>query len=85
MAGPTRLISPAARLRHNSIVRGFLGGDRRWMAIGLLVWGPFLLRKAFGRNVEILSTEVLRPGQAVRIEAIRPPSKAERKAARRAR
>jgi len=84
VAGPTRLISPAARLRHNSIVKGFLGGDRRWMAVAILTWGPFLLRKAFGRSVEIVSTEVLKPGQAVRIEAIRPPSKAERKAARHA-
>jgi hypothetical protein len=85
VAGSTRLISPAARLRHNSITRGFLGGDRRWMAVGVLMWGPVLLRKLFGRNVEILSTEVLRPGQAVRIEAIPPPTRSERKAARRAR
>jgi len=55
------------------------------MAIGALVWGPVLMRKAFGRTVEIVSTEVIKPGQAVRIEAIRTPTKAERRAARRAR
>jgi len=55
------------------------------MAVGLLVWGPYLVRRAFGRSVEIVSTEVLKPGQAVRIEAIRPPTKADRRAARRAR
>ena len=85
MAGSTRLISPAARLRHNAITKGLLGGNRGWMAIGVVVWGPPLLRKAFGRNVEIVSTETLKPGQAVRIEAIRPLTKGERRAARRAR
>ena len=79
------MISPAARLRYNSIMKGFLGGNRGWMVVGVLLWVPLLFRKAFGRSVEIVSTEVLKPGQAVRIEAIRPPSKAERKAARRSR
>jgi len=55
------------------------------MAVAILTWGPFLLRKAFGKSVEVVSIEKLKPGQAVRIEAIGPPSKAERKAARRAR
>jgi hypothetical protein len=43
------------------------------------------MRKVFGRTVQIVSTDVIKPGQALRIEAIRPPTKAERRAARRAR
>jgi len=85
VAGRTRIISPAARLRHNSLVKGFLRGDRGWLVVGVAMWGPFLVRKALGRSVEIVTTEVLKPGQAVRIEAIRPPTKDERRAARRAR
>ena len=41
-----------------------------------------MVRKALGRSVEIVTTEVLKPGQAVRIEAIRPPSKGERRSRR---
>jgi len=79
------LFSPWPGLRRDAIIKGLLGGNRGWMAIGALVWGPVLMRKAFGRTVEIVSTEVIKPGQAVRIEAIRTPTKAERRAARRAR
>jgi len=83
--GRTRVLSPTATLRRRALVKGFLGGNKTWMAVGALVWTPVLMRKVFGRNVEILSTEVLKPGQAVRIEAIRPPTKGERRATRRAR
>jgi hypothetical protein len=83
--GRTRVLSPTATLRRRALVKGFLGGNKTWMAVGALVWTPVLMRKVFGRNVEILSTEILEPGQAVRIEAIRPPTKGERRATRRAR
>jgi hypothetical protein len=79
------LFSPWPVLRRDAIVKGFVGGNRGWMAIGALVWGPLLMRKVFGRTVQIVSTDVIKPGQALRIEAIRPPTKAERRAARRAR
>ena len=84
-AATTKAFSPAANLRRQAITKGLLGGNKRWMALGALVWTAHLLRKVFGRDVEILSTERLRPGQAVRIEAIRAPTKIERRAARRAR
>jgi hypothetical protein len=55
------------------------------MAVGVLVWGPRLMKKALGRTEEVVLTEKLVPGQALRIEAIRRPSRDERRAARRAR
>jgi len=79
------LFSPWPVLRRDAIVKGLVGGNRLWMALGALVWGPVLMRKVFGRNVEIVSMDVLKPGQALRIEALRAPTKAERRAARRAR
>jgi hypothetical protein len=79
------LFSPWPVLRRDAIVKGFVRGNRGWMAIGVLVWGPVLMRKYFGRTVQIVSRDVLKPGQALRIEAISPPTKAERRAARRAR
>ena len=85
MARVPGLFSPWPGLRRDAVVKGLFGGNRGWMAIGVLVWGPVLIRRAFGRTVQIVSTEVIRPGQALRIEAIRPPTKAERRATRRAR
>jgi hypothetical protein len=79
------LLSPLPDLRRSAVLKGFLGGNRVWMAVGVMLWIPVVLRKSFGRSVETLSTEVLRPGQALRIEAIRAPTKAERRAARRVR
>jgi hypothetical protein len=55
------------------------------MAVGALVWGPRLMKKALGRNEEVVLTEKLEPGQALRIEAIKRPTRNERRAARRAR
>jgi hypothetical protein len=78
-------LSPTAALRRNALYKGLLGGSRGWMAVGALVWGPRLMKKALGRNEQVVATERLVPGQAIRIEAIKPPSRDERRAARRAR
>ena len=80
-----RPLSPTYTLRRNAIYKGFLGGNRRWIAVGVALYGPRLMRKTFGRSAEFLSRERLEPGQAVRIEAIPPVSRSERRAARRAR
>jgi hypothetical protein len=79
------MLSPTAALRRNALYKGLLGGRRGWMAVGALVWGPRLMKKALGRTEEVVATERLEPGQALRIEAIKPPSRDERRAARRAR
>ncbi len=85
MARRTRVLSPTAALRRNALYKGLLGGSRGWMAVGAFVWGPRLLKKALGRNEQVVATERLEPGQALRIEAIRPPSRGETRASRRAR
>ena len=79
MARRPRLLSPTVALRRGALYKGLIGGNRGWMAIGVVVWGPRLMRKLLGR------TEVLRPGQALRLEAIAPPTRDDRRAARRAR
>ncbi len=55
------------------------------MAVGAVVWGPRLVKKSLGRTEKIIFTEELKPGRALRLEAIRPPTRGERRAARRAR
>ena len=72
-------------LRRNALYKGFLGGSRGWIAVGVALYGPRLMKKTFGRSAQFLSLEKLEPGQAVRIEAIPPMSRSERRAARRVR
>ena len=76
----SRLLSPTAYARRAGVYRGLFGGDRTWLAIGGVVWGARMLRKTFGRTETIVATEVLKPGQFVTIDTIRPPSRKERKA-----
>ena len=83
--GRTRALSPIAALRRNAISKGLLGGRRGWMAIGAVVWGARLLRKLLVRSEEVVAVEKLEPGQVLRLEAIEPPTRAERRAARRGR
>jgi hypothetical protein len=78
------LLSPVAALRRNGLYKGLLGGSRGWMAVGAVVWAPRLMKKLLGRNEQIVATEVLKPGQAIRLEAIAPPTRRDRRAARRA-
>lgn len=85
MARRTRVLSPTAALRRNALYKGLFGGSRGWMAIGALVWGPRLMKKALGRTEQVVLTERLEPGQALRIEAIERPTRGELRAGRRAR
>jgi hypothetical protein len=77
-----RSTSPTAFLRQQGIYRGLLGGSRGWLVTGGIFWGLRFLRKSLGKNEEVAATEILKPGQAVTIIAIKPPTRAERKAAK---
>lgn len=85
MPNNNRAFSPSTLLRHNALHKGLLGGRRGWMVVGLFVWGPRLLKRLVGRTEEVLTTERLLPGETVTITTLRPPTRAERKAAARAR
>ena len=71
-------------LRRSALYKGVFGGSRGWLAVGAVLWGPRLLKRLMGKNEEVIATEKLVAGQFVRLEAIRPPTRRERKAARRA-
>lgn len=81
----SRLLSPTVALRRNAIYKGLLGGQRGWLAIGAVVWAPRLLKRILGRTEQLVATERLEPGQVLRIEAIKRPTRAEDRARRRAR
>jgi hypothetical protein len=76
------LLSPTVLLRRKAVTKGLFGGNRGWMAVGAALWGPRLMRKLFGRNEEIIATERLVAGEAIRLEALRPPTRKQRRAAR---
>ena len=80
----TTLLSPTALLRRNALYKGAFGGSRGWMAVGVLVWGPRLFRKVFGKHPQIIATEKLTAGQFLRLESIAPPTRKQRKAIKRA-
>ena len=84
MARKPGLLSPTAFLRRGALYKGVFGGQRGWMAVGAVLWGPRLFKRFFGKNEQILGTEKLVAGQFVRLEAIKPPTRRERKAAKRA-
>ena len=78
-----RLLSPFAYARRNAIYKGVLGGERGWLVVGGVVWGARLLKKALGKNEEVVTVERLEPGQWMSLRAIPAPTRRERKAARR--
>lgn len=77
------LLSPLSMLKRKAIRRGLLGGSTGWMFVGALIYLPRLARKAFGRPERVVATERLKPGEFVRIDAVPPPTRAQRRAARR--
>jgi len=82
---------PARKLKHlpygigalhnNAVKHGVFGGNRSWMFIGLLIWIPRAAWRLLARHEHTVARDVLYPGQVMRIEAFRKPSKKELKQA----
>ncbi len=77
-------LSPIAYGRRNGLYKGLLGGDRRWLAVGGTLWAMRALRKAFGHTETVVTLEKMEPGQWMSLRTIAPPTRRERKAAKRA-
>jgi hypothetical protein len=80
-----RALKPSVLVRRNALYKGVLGGSRGWLAIGAVLWSKSFIKKTFGKQVEVLGTEKLTKGQFVRIDSLRPLTRKERKALRKAR
>jgi hypothetical protein len=81
--GVKSLLNPFNLWRRNAIYKGVLGGDRTWLVIGAVVWGPRILKRVLGKNEEIVTTEKLLPGMALRIESLPQRTRADRQRFRR--
>jgi hypothetical protein len=78
------LLRPSVVIRRNVLQKGLMGRSSGWLAIGALLWGKDAMKRVFGKREEVLTTEVLKKGQFLSIQALRPPTRRERRAARRA-
>ena len=78
-------LSVFARIRRRALTKGVIGGDRRWLVVGGVFWGIRIVRVVLGRQSRVVAVEVLKPGQAIRLESIPAPTRAERKAYKAAR
>ena len=81
MRGPS-VLSPVRLAYSRGFYRGIVGGHKGWALIYVTIAGARMVRRVFGKNPEIAAIERLDPGQFVRIEAIAPPTRRERKTAK---
>jgi len=80
-----RLLSPAEYIRRNAFYKGLLGGQRGWIVVGGALFIGRIMRKALGKNEEVVALEKLAPGQWMSLRTIPPTTKREKKAAKLAR
>ena len=78
-----RALSPSVLIRRRALQRGVFGSSQLWRAVAVVLFGGRFLKKVFGKNPDYLGTEKLRAGQLLQIEAIAPPTRRERREARR--
>lgn len=79
----SRLLKPSFYIRRAALNKGVFGGHRGWLAVGAVVWGRGFVKKALGKNEQIVATEILKKGQFVSVEALVPPTRKQRKTAAR--
>lgn len=76
------LLSPAVIVRRNAMQRGLIGGSKGWLAVFVAISARSFLKKHAGRQMEVVSTEVLTKGQAVSVRSIPPLTRRQRRALR---
>jgi hypothetical protein len=58
-----------------------MGGSRTWLILGGTFWGVRILRQVMNSD-RLIATEILKPGQAIQIEALLDRSVSPRKSKR---
>jgi hypothetical protein len=69
-----RVTSPLRGLRRRAWEEGVLGGDTKWMAVGAVVGGLWLVQWAWRREAEVVYRTQLKPGETLVIDTARPAS-----------
>jgi hypothetical protein len=72
-------------LRARSATKGFLGGSRGWVAIGLVVWTVRFFQWLTRPETGVIYRDRIQPGQNIQIVHLEaPPTRRERRKAKRA-
>jgi hypothetical protein len=82
LARGRRFGSPGRFLRYQVTTRGLYGESRGWRTVWYAATVGGLVRRAFGKHPEVAAVEVLKPGQQVTLRTIAPPTRRERRAAK---
>lgn len=84
---PVRTLSRwyARRARFLFVERGLRGGSKPWLVFGGIFVAAQAYKRFLGRMPQVLTIDTLEPGQSITVTAIRPPTRADKRAARRAR
>ncbi len=59
-------------IRRRSVEEGVFGGSPRWIAVGVVTWGAWVLRQAWRREAEVVYRTQLKPGESLVIRSSRP-------------
>ena len=76
------VVGPVRLLQTRGFYRGVVGGSSGWAIVYITITSVLFVRRVFGKHPEVAAIERLMPGQSIRITAIAPPSRRERKSAR---
>ncbi len=71
----------ADHLRRRGLHDGLLGGNRRWLAVGVVVWSLRALELARGRDQEVVYRGKLADGETMVIESLHVPTRRQRRRA----
>lgn len=82
LARGRRFGSPGRFIRYQIMTRGLYGDSRGWRTMWYVATIGGLLRRVFGKSPEVAAIEVLEPGQQVTLRTITPPTRRERRAAK---
>jgi hypothetical protein len=84
LARSGRYRSPGRFISYQIATRGLYGDSRGWRTLWYGVTAVGLLRRALGKHPEVAAVEVLQPGEQLTLRTIPPPTRQERKAAKKA-
>jgi hypothetical protein len=80
MALIPRVLRPALIVRRKALYDGVFGPSTLWKAVAVVVFGRSMLKKAFGRNPELIEVAKLDgPGHLMQIRTLPPSARRRRR------
>jgi tRNA U54 and U55 pseudouridine synthase Pus10 len=73
------MLRPAVIIRRKALYSGVLGNSTVWKGVAVWVFGKAIIKKAAGKNLEVIDVSALGPGRFMTIETIKPTSRRARR------